>query len=282
MNKNLNEFLEIYKKSLKYFNYSERTIEMYSHYFEKFIISRNKYYQHLTSIDFTEYLTNYKFSSISQQNQIINALKFGYEKVLKKKYDKIDFQRPRKEKHLPQIIDKQFLLSKINQIQNTKHKAIISLAFSIGLRVSEVINLKITDIDSKRMLINIRQAKGNKDRITPLSPTILKLLRKYFVQYRPKEYLFNGQFDLQYSAKSCHEIVKKYLGKEYHFHLLRHSCFTSLLESGTDLRIIQKIAGHSNIKTTEIYTHVAAHKIIEIRSPIAGLLKTAEGSNDEL
>jgi hypothetical protein len=110
MNKNIEEFLKIYQQSLKYFNYSERTIEIYSHYFEKFIINRNKYYQHLTSIDFTEYLTTYNFSSISQQNQIINALKFGYEKVLKKKYDKIDFQRPRKEKHLPQIIDKDFLL----------------------------------------------------------------------------------------------------------------------------------------------------------------------------
>jgi site-specific recombinase XerD len=268
VNKNIDEFLKIYKQSLKYFNYSERTIEMYSHYFEKFIINRNKYYQHLTSIDFTEYLTNYKFSSISQQNQIINALKFGYEKVLNKKYDKIDFQRPRKEKHLPQIIDKDFLLSKINQIENIKHKSIISLAYSVGLRVSEVINLKISDIDSKRMLINIRQAKGNKDRIVPLSQVILELLRKYFVQYKPKEYLFNGQFDIKYSPESCNQIVKKYLGKEYHFHLLRHSCFTSLLESGTDLRIIQKLAGHSSSKTTEIYTHVSTQLLNKINLPI--------------
>ena len=150
MNKNIDEFLKIYKQSLNYFNYSERTIEMYSHYFEKFIIDRDKYYQHLTSIDFTEYLINYNFSSISQQNQIINALKFGYEKVLKKKYDKIDFQRPRKEKHLPQIIDKDFLLNKINNISNIKHKSIVSLGYSVGLRVSEIINLKIEDIDSNR------------------------------------------------------------------------------------------------------------------------------------
>jgi len=268
MNKNIDEFLKIYTQSLKYFNYSERTIQMYSHYFEKFIENRNKYYQHLTSNDFSEYLTTYKFSSISQQNQIINALKFEYEKVLKKKYDKIDFQRPRKEKHLPQVIDKEFLLDKIDKIPNIKHKAIISLAYSVGLRVSEIINLKIEDIDSKRMIINIRQAKGKKDRIVPLSIKILDLLRLYFKSCRPSVYLFNGQFDLKYSATSCNQIVKQYLGKEYHFHLLRHSSATAMLEAGVDLRYIQKILGHYSSKTTEIYTHVSTVSLQKIQLPI--------------
>jgi len=139
---------------------------------------------------------------------------------------------------------------------------------STGMRVSEVIDLKIENIDSKRMLIHIIQAKGRKDRDVPLSPTILELLRDYFKEYRPKEYLFNGQFDLKYSSESCNQIVKKYLGKDYHFHLLRHSCFTHLLESGTDCRIIQKIAGHSNIKTTEGYTHVSTNLLKNIKLPI--------------
>ncbi|MDZ4127769.1 MAG: tyrosine-type recombinase/integrase, partial [Hydrogenophaga sp.] len=148
------------------------------------------------------------------------------------------------------------------------HKAILSVAFSVGLRVSEVVNLKITDIDSKRMIINVRKSKGNKDRIVPLSPSILALLREYFKQYRPVEYLFNGQNSPKYSVESCNKIVKNHLGDEYHFHLLRHSCFTSLLEAGTDLRIIQKVAGHASSKTTEIYTHVSTNVLSQINLPI--------------
>jgi len=256
------------KLKLRYFNYSERTVEIYSHYLIKFLECANKYPQHLTSNDFQYYLTNYKFTSTSQQNQIINSIKFYYEKILNKKYDKIDFQRPRTEKKLPQVIDKDFILDRISKIENTKHRAIISIAFSVGLRVSEVINLKIEDIDSKRMIINIRQAKGNKDRIVPLSDKILYLLRLYCKYYKPKEYLFNGQKSLQYSSESCNKIVKKYLGEEYHFHLLRHSSLTSLLESGTDLRIIQKIAGHSSSKTTEIYTHVSTQLLNKVNLPL--------------
>lgn len=250
---------EIIKLSnlLKYFNYSDRTIEIYSHYLHKFLIHVNKYPQHLTSNDFSNYLTNYSFTSISQQNQIINAIKFYYEKILKKKYDKVCFERPKNEKKLPQIIDSEELLSSIAKIKNLKHKAIISLAYSAGLRVSEVINLKIEDVDSKRMIIHIKNAKGRKDRIVPLSKSILCLLREYWKAYKPKEYLFNGHNNLQYSTASCNAIVKKYIDDKYHFHLLRHSCFTHLIENGTDCRVIQKIAGHSNIKTTEGYMHVS-------------------------
>jgi site-specific recombinase XerD len=118
------------------------------------------------------------------------------------------------------------------------------------------------------MLILIENAKGRKDRYVPLSPNVLKTLREYFVKYNPKEYLFNGQFDLRYTERSCNQIVKKYIGDDYHFHLLRHSSFTALLESGADLRIIQKIAGHSNSKTTEIYTHVSNNLLSRVALPI--------------
>lgn len=118
------------------------------------------------------------------------------------------------------------------------------------------------------MVITIHQAKGRNDRIVPLSSTILALLREYYKEYKPTIYLFNGQNSLQYSSMSCNQIVKKYLGEEYHFHLLRHSCFTSLLESGTDIRIIQKLAGHNNVKTTEIYTHVSNQMLSKINLPI--------------
>ena len=265
---NNSELLAEYKNKMKYFNYSKNTIEIYYHYVEKFIEKLNKYSQHIVSNDLNSYLQSYQYTSISQQNQMINALKFLYDKVLNKKYEKIEFERPRKEKHLPQIIDKDELLTKISKIENIKHKSIISLAYSTGMRVSEVCNLKIEDIDSKRMLIKIVNGKGRKDRFVPLSQNILELLRTYFKQYRPKEYLFNGQFSLQYTPTSCNAIVKKYLGEKYHFHLLRHSCFTHLLESGTDCRIIQKIAGHSNIKTTEGYTHVSTNLLNKVILPL--------------
>lgn len=268
INKKHDEILKIYKQKLKYFHYTERTIEIYLHYVLKFLILVNKYYQHLVSNDFQNYLDNYKFSSVSQQNQIINAIKFLYEKVLNKKYDKVSFERPRKERHLPQVISQDELLKSISKIVNIKHKAIISLAYGTGMRVSEICNLKITDIDSKRMIITIRQSKGRKDRIVPLSENNLFLLREYFKQYKPKEYLFNGQFELKYSSTSCNAIVKKYLGENYHFHQLRHSYATTLLENGTDLRIIQKCLGHSSSKTTEIYTHVSTNLLNKINLPI--------------
>lgn len=263
------DYCEIAKQKLQYFNYSERTIEVYCNYIAKFL----NYYKNvaptkLTSENFQNYLNQFQFTSNSQQNQIINAIKFLYGKVLNRKYGKVCFERPRREKHLPQIIDNAFLLEKIEQIQNLKHKAIISLAYSVGLRVSEVINLKIADIDSSRMIINIRQAKGKKDRIVPLSEKLLLLLREYFKEYRPKNYLFNGQFDERYSSESCNQIVKKYLGEQYHFHLLRHSCATELLERGTDLRIIQKLLGHNSSKTTEIYTHVSTNMLNKVSLPI--------------
>jgi site-specific recombinase XerD len=138
----------------------------------------------------------------------------------------------------------------------------------VGLRVSEVINLKIEDIDSSRMIIHIKSSKGKKDRIVPLSPNILALLREYYREYRPSVYLFNGQKSLQYSSTSCNNLVKKYIGNQYHMHLLRHSCFTNLLENGTDLRIIQKIAGHSSSKTTEIYTHVSNQILQKVNLPL--------------
>lgn len=124
---------------------------------------------HCSSKDFQFYLDNYKFTSVSQQNQVINAIRFLYKFGLDKKYDKVSFKRPRNEKKLPKVIDGEFIKEKLSKIDNIKHKAILTLTYSVGLRVSEVVNLKIEDIDSKRMLIHIKNAKGKKDRIVPLS-----------------------------------------------------------------------------------------------------------------
>lgn len=267
MNKH-EKFLKIYTQKLKYLNYSKKTIDIYSHYLYEFIKSVNKYSQHLVSSDFQNYLNNFNFSSISQQNQIISSIKFAYERVLNKKYRKIDFKRPRKEKRLPRIIDKDLLKEKILSINNKKHKAILSLAYSCGLRVSEVINLKIEDIDSKRMIINIKQAKGRKDRIVPLSKPLLQILRTYYKEERPHIFLFNGQKSLKYSATSCNKLIKKHIFDKISMHTLRHSSFTHLLESGVDINIIKEIAGHQSIKTTQIYTHVSLNTLNKIEMPI--------------
>lgn len=259
---------KICEQKLYYLNYSERTISIYLHYIEKFLDSIDVNIQRVNSKEFQSYLDNYNFTSVSQQNQVINAIRFLYKFGLDKKYDKVSFKRPKKEKKLPKVIDGDFIKDKLSKIENLKHRTILSLTYSVGLRVSEVINLKIEDIDSKRMVIHIKNAKGRKDRVVPLSQNILGLLRTYFKQYKPNEYLFNGQNSLQYSSGSCNKIVKKYLGEQYHIHQLRHSCFTNLLESGTDLRIIQSIAGHSSSKTTEIYTHVSNRILSNVILPI--------------
>jgi site-specific recombinase XerD len=262
--------LEIFENKLRYKNYSQNTIKVYKQTLLQYLKEINcKDPYRISTKEIVDYLESKTFASISQQNQFIGCLKLFAKYILNKKDVHLSkIERPKSEKKLPQVIDKEFLLERISKIENLKHKAIITLAYSTGMRVSEVCNLKITDIDSKRMLIHVRNGKGRKDRFVPLSSTVLNILRQYYLKYKPKEYLFNGQFDLQYSHKSCNEIVKKYVGKDYHFHLLRHSQATALLESGTDLRIIQKVLGHSNVKTTEVYTHVSNQILNKINLPI--------------
>jgi site-specific recombinase XerD len=260
--------LKICEQKLNYLNYSKRTQDNYLSHISKFLKSQQKSTLHLNAGDFQSYLNNYKFTSVSQQNQVINAIRFLYKFGLNKKYDKVSFKRPKSEKKLPRVIDGDSIKEKLNQIENLKHKAILTLTYSVGLRVSEIINLKIEDIDSKRMIIHIKNAKGRKDRIVPLSQTVLELLRGYYKQYNPSEYLFNGQFTNKYSIGSCQKIYKKYIDNQSSIHTLRHSSATTLLENGTDLRVIQKILGHKNVKTTEIYTHVSNQSLNRINLPI--------------
>jgi integrase/recombinase XerD len=263
------KIIKICEEKFIYLNYSPRTRDNYMSHIKLFLESLgDKQIIHCNSNDFQSYLDCYKFTSVSQQNQVINSIRFLYKEVLGKKYDKVSFKRPRTEKKLPKVIDGDYIKSQLSKIVNLKHRTILTLTYSVGLRVSEVVNLKIEDIDSKRMLIHIKNAKGRKDRIVPLSQTVLELLRQYFKEYRPIVYLFNGQNGLHYSIGSCQKIYKKYIDSDSSIHTLRHSSFTNLLESGTDLRIIQKIAGHSSSKTTEIYTHVSNQLLNKVKLPI--------------
>ncbi len=180
-------------------------------------------------------------------------------------------ERPRKQQTLPKIISKEEAKALINSTNNIKHKCIASLLYSAGLRRSEVIDLKISDIDSKRMLIHIKNAKGGKDRFTLLGESLLKDLRVYFREYRPKEYLFEGRTGGQYSGESVGKLIKS-AGRKARIrititrHILRHSFATHLLESGVDLRYIQTLLGHNSSRTTEIYTHVAVNQLSAIKN----------------
>ena len=253
------KILKIFQEKLRYKNYSERSIKLYSSYLKNFIeYERIKDPYQVRTQQIISFLEKYPYTSCSQQNQYIGTLKLFAKYILNKKDVHLTkIERPKSEKKLPKVIDSEFIKKKLSKIENIKHKAILTLTYSVGLRVSEIVNLKIEDIDSKRMLIYIKNAKGRKDRIVPLSQTVLELLREYWKEYKPKEYIFNGRNSLKYSIGSCQKIYKKYIDKNSSIHTLRHSSFTGLLENGTDLRIIQKIAGHSSSKTTEIYTHIS-------------------------
>ena len=266
---NIPKYVEMYRNDLRLKNYSDNTIKNYSCQVEIFLKHFDTQFTEPSKIN-EQSIKNWllQFKTRNAMCHAISALKLFYTKTIKQplKFKYIEY--PRSEKKLPQIIEKEYLLEQIAKIQNKKHKAIISLAYSTGMRVSEVCNLLISDIDSKRMIITIRQSKGRKDRIVALSEKILEILREYFKEYKPKEYLFNGQFELKYSHRSCNQIVKQYLGKEYHFHQLRHSNATALLEAGTDIRIIQKHLGHASSKITEIYTHVSTATLQSMPLPI--------------
>ena len=185
-------------------------------------------------------------------------------------------ERPRSEHKLPNVLSEEEVMRIINNVQNIKHKAILLTIYSAGLRISEAVNLKIADIDSSRHLILIKGAKGKKDRNSLLSEKLLVYLRKYFLMYKPKVWLFEGQYGGQYSDSSIQAIFREAcnaakITKKATVHTLRHSFATHLLERGTDLRYIQELLGHSSSKTTEIYTHITHKGMEQIKSPLDNL-----------
>ncbi|MDD5152085.1 MAG: tyrosine-type recombinase/integrase, partial [Flavobacterium sp.] len=177
----------------------------------------------------------------------------------------------------PNVLSKEEIKLILNAHSNIKHKAMLSMIYSCGLRRSELLHLRFSDIDSNRNIVLLKNAKGKKDRIAPLSPKILKMLREYYKDYKPAVWLFEGQIKgEQYSEKSLQSVLKQALQKTgitkpVTLHWLRHSYATHLLESGTDLRYIQELLGHSSSKTTEIYTHVSTKSIQQIKSPFDDL-----------
>ena len=207
-------------------------------------------------------------------------MKFYYEQVLGREKFFWAIPRPKKQLILPKVLNESEIGKLFRSIENIKHKAIVFTAYSSGLRVSEVVHLKIKDVDSQRMTLFIDKAKGKKDRIVNLSPVLLDILRAYLKKCspRPQKYLFEGgKAGEPYSIRSAQQVFsaarkKAGINKEVSFHTLRHSFATHLLEKGVDIRYIKDILGHFDIKTTERYTHVSKRMLVNIVSPLDDLL----------
>jgi integrase/recombinase XerD len=259
--------------------YSINTARTYCALFAQFANHfRNTPLQDLNEQDIKSYVYNIVKSgkSASYQNQVINAIKFYYEQVLDMPQRFYEIDRPNKERKLPMVISEEEVTSLLDAVDNLKHKAILVTMYSCGLRISELLNLQLTDIQSDRKLVLVREAKGKKDRTTVLANTTLELLRKYYQQYKPRVYLFEGGAGIPYSSKSVSNIIKKAsykagIYKQITPHTLRHSFATHLLENGTDLRYIQVLLGHNSPKTTEIYAHVSTRYLQDVKSPIEKL-----------
>ena len=265
-------------------NYSHKTIKAYSSCIRSLVNHFSpRHPRDLTDDDLRAYLLHLiedcEFES-STINQVINALRFLYVDLYKREMQLGDLPRPQKEKKLPEVLSEEEVVRIFNAVDNLKHKTILMLIYSAGLRVGEVVRIRLSDVDEQRKLIHLHKAKGAKDRYTILSTSLLEILAEYLQEYRPKEFLFEGQGDRRhYSERSVQHIFERAandagIQKPVSVHTLRHSFATHLLEAGTDLRYIQELLGHSSSKTTEIYTHVSKKSIGNIVSPLDKLLKT--------
>lgn len=256
--------------------YSQNTIQSYV----ECLIGLSKFYKtspdllsHQQIRDYLHYCIVEKKLSTSWVNQCVSALKILFVQVLKKDWDAIAIPRIKREKKLPVVLAKEEVKAILNEVRNIKHKTILTLIYSAGLRVGEAINLKVCDIDSKRMQIRVRQAKGSKDRYVILSAVLLDLLRTYYNLYKPKDYLFPSQMSQQISNRTVQSVFKQAckksnLNKTVSIHVLRHSFATHLMEQGVSLPIIQQLLGHSSLRTTSIYLHVQQYTIDKVKSPL--------------
>lgn len=266
-----------YRDMLVLMKYSKDTIKGYCNAFHQLLRLLGPVHVDSFSkqriLKYMVWLVEEKKYSESSLNTTINALKFYFEKVLGKSAEYYDIPRPRTTHKLPDVLAEEEVVTLIKTIDNIKHRALIMTSYSAGLRVKDLVNLKIADIDSKRMMIHVRMGKGKKDRFVPLSVKVLQILREYVKEMKPKDYLFEGRNGMPYSSRSAQEVLaqakeKAAIKKAGSIHSLRHSFATHHLENGTDIRYIQAMLGHNDIKTTIRYTHIANKALAKIQSPI--------------
>jgi integrase/recombinase XerD len=207
---------------------------------------------------------------------MVSAIKTYYTIAGKGKVNPGFLERPRRRRALPKVFSKEEVRSILNSSRNVKHKLLLWIIYSCGLRRSEVTNIKLTDLDRERGILHIREGKGRVDRIVPVSAKVWDKIDEYVSSYRPRDYLFEGQTGGRYSSESVYHVFKEALlkagiKKDVGVHSLRHSYATHLHENGLDIRYIQELLGHKSTRTTEIYTHVSRRNLVQVRSPIDDL-----------
>jgi site-specific recombinase XerD len=268
------------EQSLLLVRYSWRTIKSYKNCFRDFI----RYYDQIkpttisrAQIDqYIVVLIKKDRISESYQNQILSAIKFFYTNVAKQEEKVADLLRPKKQQKIPQVLTDEEMVRLLNAVANPKHKCILMLIYSSGIRLGEAVNIRLTDLQPGQNRLFIRAAKGKKDRCTILSEKVWTLLKDYLELYQPVEWLFEGQDGGPYSARSVQNVFarareKSRINPYATVHTLRHSFATHLLEKGVDLRYIQDFLGHESSKTTEIYTQITKNGLQKIKSPLDDL-----------
>ena len=273
---NISAHIQYFEQEMKRRSYSPQTIKNYSNCVSLFFSqSKSDHPKNVHENEIRDYLN--KFEVPNTQRAIHGAIKKYYEICLnqKNKFKYIPYCR--KDRKLPIVLSIDEVQRMFDVCDNKKHKIILSLLYSCGLRVSELLNLKWAHIDRSRMIINIIAGKGKKDRQVMLDSKLIPLLIDYWREYKSKEYVLNGQFDIQYSQQSVLQVVKQLAkkagidNKRVYTHLLRHCSFTHLVESGTDIHLIQRLAGHSSAKTTGLYLHISHNQISKIPSPLQSI-----------
>lgn len=278
---NIGKYLALYSEDLKLKNYAANTRENYISQvkiFLEYFDGKATKPSEISERDIKQWLLLAKSTNTLKQR--ISAVKLFYELTGKQplKFKYIEY--PRANKKLPIVLSIDEIQRIFDVCENLKHRVILALLYACGLRVSELINLKWQHIDRSRHIINIIAAKGNKDRQVQLPEPLIKLLEKYWYQYHSKEYVINGQDSPQYSETSVLQIVKQLakkakINKRVYTHLIRHCSFTHMVEAGIDINLIQRLAGHNNVKTTMVYCHISDNLISKIRSPLESIKLTA-------
>jgi site-specific recombinase XerD len=273
--------------------FSKSSINTYKNMLQVFMGFIEKEATEITKQDVEDFQVNFWVKngySISTQRQFLAALKHLMADLPELEFDTEMLLLPRRERQLPKVLSTEEVIGILKKASNLKHLVILSLLYSGGLRISELINLKVTDIDFDRKQIHLRRAKGRKDRYVGLSKYLEPTLRQYIENYKPESFLINGQSGPQYTSSSVRKLLsraaeKAGIGKRVHPHMLRHSYATHMLENGIDIRHIQELLGHKKPETTMIYTHVTTKQLTDIASPLDTLIenlgKDKENENEQ-
>ena len=274
---NIGNYTRQLSKSIQYKRYSKNTEESYVAQIIKFLKNFESVAtkpSEISAKQIRDYLMN--IPNAASHRAALCAIKYFYKEVghQSRKLDNVEY--PHKQQHLPTVYSQEEMQRLFNACDNIKHKVILSLLYSTGLRVSELINLKWADIDRSRMIISVVQGKGAKDRQVMLTPSLIPLLEKYYKEYKPAIYVLNGQFSLKYSETSVNAVLKHLatksgIKKRIYPHLMRHTSFTHMVEAGTDINLVQRLAGHKSVKTTGIYLHISHNRISSIQSPLSSM-----------